>query len=145
MNIENLSLKGRAFFCVALAERATTYLQKEYLDSVSDATRLCRVWMNAGKCSADTLCQFWDDEDQGFTLIQEEEDDEVKINAWNCIIDAIAIISRMAYESEGQIFFPEPIEMVDDSTFLHMVDSLVLCNSNEAEFVSDTYEMCLQK
>lgn len=145
MNIENLSLKGRAIFSITLAERAAAYLQREYQDSVNAATKLCRAWINTGECSADDLYQLLDDEDHGFTLIQEEEDDEVRINAWNCVIDAIAIISRMAYEGEGQTFFPEPIEMVDSSTFLHMADSLVLCNSKEKKIVSDAYEMCLQK
>lgn len=70
-------------------------------------------------------------------LLQEFEEDDIKVSAWNCIIDAIAIVSRMAYERMGQRFFPEAIEIiVDDSTFSHMISSLISCDDTEKDYIA---------
>ena len=54
------------------------------------------------------------------------EEDEVEISAWDCIIDAIAYVSKAAYEKEGIKYLPESIEIVDDNIFTHMMQSLIL-------------------
>ena len=40
------------------------------------------------------------------------------------ITDAVAYVSRAAYEKEGAKYLPEPIEAVDENIFTHMVQSL---------------------
>lgn len=86
-----------------------------------------------------------DNEENGFTLFQEMEEDEKKISAWDCIIDAIAYASRVAYEKEGVKYLPEPIEIVNDNIFTHMTHSLILCNSMECEYIRKIYQKCLEK
>ena len=92
----------------------------------------------------DELYFFLDNEENGFTLLQEFEEDDIKVSAWNCIIDAIAIVSRMAYERMGQRFFPEAIEIVDDSTFSHMISSLISCDDTEKDYIASVYDACLK-
>ena len=84
-----------------------------------------------------------DNEENGFTLFQEMEEDEKNISAWDCIIDAVAYVSRAAYEKEGVKYLPEPIEIVDDNIFTHMVQSLILCDSMECEYIEKVYKKCL--
>lgn len=69
------------------------------------------------------------------------EEDEHCISAWDCIIDAIAYVSRAAYEKEGEKYLPEPIELVDDNIFIHMKKSLILCNSIECENIVNIEKM----
>ena len=68
-----------------------------------------------------------------------------KISAWDCIIDAVAYVSRAAYEKEGVKYLPEPIEIVDDNIFTHMVQSLTLCDSIECEYIEKVYKKCLEE
>ena len=93
----------------------------------------------------EVLYNFLDNEENGFTLFQEMEEDEKKISAWDCIIDAVAYVSRAAYENEGIKYLPEPIEIVDDNIFTHMVQSLTLCDSMECEYIEKVYKKCLEE
>ena len=86
-----------------------------------------------------------DNEENRFTLFQEMEEDEKKISAWDCIIDAVAYVSRAAYENEGIKYLPETIEIVDDNIFTHMVQSLTLCDSMECEYIEKVYKKCLEE
>lgn len=63
--------------------------------------------MQNGKCNF-AICigkrasLYLDDENNGFSVFQEMEDNEQKINAWDCVIDAIAYISKEIYKSNQQ-------------------------------------------
>lgn len=144
IDIAQLPQRNKAVFAIKLAEKAMTYLQNEYRDLIIYAISLCWEWIRTTSHVGERLYLLLDNEDDGFVLIQEFEEDEIKIQAWNCIIDAISFISRMAYESEGQEYFPEPIEIVDDNIFEHMVRSLLLCNNDEKLYIIDTYKICLK-
>lgn len=145
MDLAILQPENRAIFAIKLAERATIYLQADDQPLVKTAISSCWQWIQTKADLGEELYQFLDNEDNGFTLLQEDEENEVRINAWNCIIDAVAIISRAAYESAGEKFFPEPIELVDDSTYDHMVDSLLQCDIDEKDQIANIYDMCLKK
>lgn len=76
-----------------------------------------------------------DNEEYGFAIFQEAEEDEFMIALWNCIIDSFSYICRKAYKSEGVKYYPEPIELVDDGTLVHLVDSFLVCsNASREEF-----------
>ena len=85
-----------------------------------------------------------DNEENGFTIFEEMENDEKIIAAWHCVIYAVAYISRAAYEKEGAIYFPEPIELVDDDIVQHMIQSLLVCDSKEREYIENVYQDCLK-
>ena len=63
--------------------------------------------------------------------------------AWDCIIDAIAYITKEMYLGNGEKYFPEPIEIVDDTVFAHMINTLKSCSPEESEFLENLYKDCL--
>lgn len=144
MNTDCLAQKDKAVFAIRLAEKANFYLQADRQNMVEEALSLCWKWIETESDLGEELYFFLDNEESGFTLLQEFEEDDIKISAWNCIIDAIAIVSRMAYERMGQRFFPEAIEIIDDSTFFHMTNALIFCNDTEKEYIANVYDACLK-
>lgn len=144
MDINCLSQRDKVIFAIRLAEKANFYLQVDNQNIVKKALSLCWKWIETESDLGDELYFFLDNEENGFTLLQEFEEDDIKVSAWNCIIDAIAIVSRMAYERMGQRFFPEAIEIVDDSTFSHMISSLISCDDTEKDYIASVYDACLK-
>ena len=126
-----------------MAEEASSYLQGNAKGLINEAIEACWKWVHTEENLGDVLYKFLDNEENGFTLFQEMEEDEKKISAWNCIIDAVAYVSRESYEKEGVKYFPEPIENVDDNILIHMVHSLLQCDSMEREYIEKIYQKCL--
>lgn len=145
MDIDCLTQRDKAIFAIRLAEKANFYLQADNQNMVKEALSLCWKWIETESDLGEELYFFLDNEENGFTLLQEFEEDDIKISAWNCIIDAIAIVSRMAYEKMGQRFFPEAIEIVDDGTFSHMISALIFCNDTEKDYIASVYDACLKE
>lgn len=141
MDINKLVKEGKCILAIKSAERASLYLQEDaYKDLIHNAIKFCWEWMDTYRNNfGDTLYTFLDNEEDGFTVFQEMEKDEKKVHAWDCIIDAIAYVSRAAYEKDGIKFFPEPIEIVDDHILDHMIQSLILCDSNEKRCIEKVY------
>lgn len=84
---------------------------------VDKALVLSRQWLNDKTDVAEELYNLLDNEECSFTLYQESENDERMIDVWNCIIEATAYICRKVYEDKGSVYFPEPIELVDEDTY----------------------------
>lgn len=136
MNIVNWGQKSKCIFAIRLAEKASSYLRESNVKTLIDeAIKVSWKWVYTEENVGELLYNFLDDEGNGFTLFQEIEEDPQKISAWDCIIDAIAYVSRAAYEKEGINYLPEPINIVDDNVLVHMIQSFILCNDNECEYV----------
>ncbi len=101
---------------------------------------MCWKWIEYKSDISEELYNFLDNEEYGFTVIQESETNEQVINAWNCIIDAIAFLCKSSYLESGAKYFPEPIELVDD-TIDHMVKSFLLCNKGDRSEIDKLYRM----
>ena len=146
MDITKLNQKSKCTFVVKLAERAASYIQKSNVKSlVYEAIDIAWKWIYTEENVGEVLYNFLDNEENGFTLYQEMEKDEKEISAWDCIIDAIAYVSKTAYETEGIEYLPEPIEIVDDNIFTHMMQSLLLCGGMESEYIKNVYQKCLEQ
>ncbi len=146
MNITKLEQKSKCIFAIKLAERACSYLQESNAKGLLDeAIKVSWQWVRTEDNLGEVLYNFLDNEENGFTLFQEMEEDARNISAWDCIIDAVAYISREAYEKEGAKYLPEPVEIVDDNIFSHMVHSLILCNDMECEYIEKLYKKCLEE
>lgn len=146
MDITKLKMKNKCAFAIKLAEKASSYLRESNVkDLINEAIDVAWKWVHTEENVGEVLYDFLDNEENGFTLFQEMEEDEKSISAWNCIIDAIAYVSRAAYEKEGVKYLPEPIENVDDNIFTHMVHSLILCDSLEQEYIEKVYQKCLEE
>lgn len=141
VDIVNWEQKSKCIFAIRLAEKASLYLEESNVKTLIDeAIKISWKWVYTEENVGELLYNFLDDEENGFTLFQEMEEDPKKISAWNCIIDAIAYISRAAYEKEGINYLPESIEIVDDNVLIHMIQSIFLCNNDEHEYVE---KLCL--
>ena len=142
MDIAKLNSKDKCVLAIKLAEKAYLYIKDNNAKNfINNAIEVSWEWIRSGKKAGEVLYNFLDDEDTGFTLFQEMEEDEHCISAWDCIIDAIAYVSRAAYEKEGEKYLPEPIELVDDNIFIHMKKSLILCNSIKCENIVNIEKM----
>lgn len=146
LDITELNQKSKCTFAVKLAERASSYIQKSSVkSSIFEAINIGWEWIHTEQNAGDVLYNFLDNEKNGFTLYQEMEKNEKEISAWDCIIDAIAYVSKAAYEKEGIKYLPEPIEIVDDNIFTHMIKSLILCDDRESEYIKYVYQGCLEE
>ena len=146
MDIAKLTQDSKCIFAIKLAERASSYLQKiDASNLINEAIQVAWDWIHKRGDVGEILYDFLDNEENGFTLIQEMEQNEKNINAWNCIIDALAYISKVAYENEGVRYLPEPIESVDDNIFSHMIQSLILCNNEERKYIEHIYCKCIEE
>lgn len=145
MDITKLNQKNKCIFAIKLAEKASLYLQESAVKHlINEAIEVGWKWVHTEENVGEVLYNFLDNEENGFTLCQEMEENEKNRNAWDCIIDAIAYVSRAAYEKEGAKYLPEPIEIVDDSIFAHMIHSLILCDSMEREYIENIYQKCMK-
>lgn len=146
MDITKLEEKMKCTFAIKLAEKASSYFQESDVKNlINEAIRVSWKWVHTEKNLGEELYNFLDNEENGFTLFQEMEEDEKLISAWDCIIDAVAYISRASYKKEGIKYLPEPIEIVNDNIFEHMMRSLILCNGMEREYIETVYQKCLEE
>ena len=119
-------------FCLIVAEKAKEFLDdKEEKDLAESAIKKCWEWVDSRCDVAEELYHYLDNEENGFTVLQEYETDDQIIAAWDCIIDAIAYICKSAYLEAGAEYFPELIELVDNNTIKHMMESFSLCSGRE--------------
>lgn len=143
MEIFKLNKKNKCVFAIKLAERASRYIvDTEKLTLINNAIEIALTFVQTEKENGEVLYNFLDNENNGFTIFQEMEIDEKIRDAWDCIIDAIAYITKEIYLVNGEKYFPEPIEMVDDTIFTHMINALKLCSSEEVEFLENLYKDC---
>lgn len=139
-----LNKKDKCVFAVKIAERASLYFEDtKAVPLINNAIEIASMYIRTEKGDGELLYNFLDNVDNGFTVFQEMENDEKIRNAWDCIIDAIAYITKEVYLTNGAKYFPEPIEMVDDTIFTHMINALKKCSSRESEFIESLYNACL--
>lgn len=131
MKLLEMTTIQKCIFCVQMVklvkkqivdEEASRYIEK--------AIDLSWKWMEKHLDISDELYDYLDNEEYGFTVFQESESNEIMIATWNCIIDSFAYICRKAYEEQGAIYFPEPVELVNDGTLIHLVDSYLICSGD---------------
>lgn len=144
MEVCKLNKKNKCLFAIKLAERATRYIEdSETVALIDNAIEIALAFVQTENGNGEILYDFLDNENNGFTIFQEMESDERKRNAWDCIIDAIAYVTKEIYLANGAKHFPEPIEMVDDTIFAHMINSLKACSLEESGVVENVYQSCL--
>ena len=146
MDITKLGQKTKCIFAIKLAEKASSYLQESNVKGlINEAIEVSWKWVHTEENLGEVLYNFLDNEENGFTLFQEMEEEEKIISAWNCIIDAVAYVARAAYEKEGVKYLPEPIEIIDDNIFTHMEHSLILCDNMERDYIEKIYQKCMEE
>ncbi|MCM3784959.1 Imm6 family immunity protein [Neobacillus mesonae] len=123
IKFDSLSDDNKVIFLLTLSEKALdVFSRKEDSDVASDALDKCWNWLRDKDPVGDALYDLLDNEDSRITIIQEMSDNEADVDAWNCIIDAVAFTSRKALEKEGVRYYPEPIALVDDTIADHFIE-----------------------
>lgn len=102
----------------------------------------CWNWIKTKEKDGNYFYELLDDEEKGLVTFQENTNDEKEICAWNCIIDAVAYISRKAYELKGQRFFPQAIEIVDNALIEHTIENFLQCNKHGKSFIDNIVKIC---
>lgn len=134
MRLLELTTVQKCRFCIKIVELVKAkILDTEASDCIEKALELANKWMNDQTNISYELYDLIDNEEYGFTIFQEAEDDDTAIALWNCIIDSFAFICRKAYDALGTKYYPEPIELVDDSTLIHLIDSFLEYNNGNNE------------
>lgn len=128
VSLPNCSMKEKEKFCLKIAEKAAAFIDNSDAKTlIEKAIKRGWEWVN-NKCDiAEELYNYLDNEENGFTIFQERETNEIIIAAWNSIIDAISFICKSAYLEAGVEYLPEPIELVDDNTIDHMIGAYSWC------------------
>ncbi|WP_236691764.1 Imm6 family immunity protein [Niallia circulans] len=115
-------------FCRYFLARKIKWLAQEVIYK-------CWEWLKGKENIGVILYELLDNEENGITIIQEMSDNETDVIAWNCVIDAVAYISRKAFEREGVKYYPEPIALVDDTLVDHFMDCFGKCVENADSYI----------
>ena len=117
-------------FCLQIVSKTKEYIaDKEEKDLVETAVRTVLKGLNDKSDVSEELYDYLN----CFTLFQENAADERTIAAWDAIIDAVAIVCKNAYIEADAEYFPEPIELVDEDTFDHMIKSFLSVSESNLE------------
>lgn len=145
MEFEKLVDNCKVSFFLGLSQKVVSeFSQSKDKVTAQNVVDFCWKWLQDKEFDGEYLYNLLDDENCGITLIQEmSENDKDKV-AWNCIIDAVAYTSRKAYETEGAKYFPEPIELVDDTLVEHFIDCFNNCVSNSDDYIKKIYSFLIK-
>ncbi|MBQ6040309.1 MAG: hypothetical protein IJL32_05995 [Oscillospiraceae bacterium] len=120
--MDDMTNQQKQMLCLEIMEKLKAQIKnKDAVRDIGEAIRLCRKWLDTRADVSYELYHLLDGEAHGFTLFQEAETDSRMTAVWNVLIDAAAYICRAVYEGHGAKYFPEPIELVDEETFLRCV------------------------
>lgn len=79
MDITKLEQKNKCIFAIKLAEKASSYLQESNVKGlINEAIEVSWKWVHTEENVGEVLYNFLDNEENGFTLFQEMEEDEKK-------------------------------------------------------------------
>ena len=77
MDITKLEKKNKCTFAIKLAEKASSYLQESNVKwLINAAIEVSWKWVHTEENVGEVLYNFLDNEENGFTLFQEMEEDE---------------------------------------------------------------------
>lgn len=131
----------KEFIFLAVAENVLSILQnKEQKKIAQNAILDCWNWIETKEKEGDYFYGLLDHEDRGLVLFQESTYYKKEFYAWNCIIDAVAYFSKKAYEFN---FFPQAIEIIDDTLIEHSIENFLKCNKNAACFIDNVIKICI--
>lgn len=127
----DMTAEEKVHFFLGIAERSLRYITGENLLQAKNALSSCRKQLSEGVFNGEFLYLLLDNEDNGITVLAEMCEDEKECAALECVTDAVAYMSRYAYEKQGAQYFPEPIELVDHGLVTHLICCYKKCSSEK--------------
>ena len=135
-SFSSLTEDGKVIYFLGLSEIVLpVFSQREDQILAQEVINKCWEWLNSKENIGDILYELLDNEENGITIIQEMSDNESDVNAWNCIIDAVAYTCRKAFEREDVKYYPEPIALVDDTLVDHFMDCFEGCIEDSDSYI----------
>lgn len=128
---------------IAIAENVVNIFEhEEQKNIIQNVISDCWNWIKTKEKDGDYFYELLDDQEKGLVIFQENTNNPKEICAWNCIINAVAYISKKAYELEGQIFLPQAIEIVDNTLIEHAIENFLQCNEHANSFIDNVIKIC---
>lgn len=141
LDFQKIDDDKKLVFLLGLSEKAINIFSEEKDRKIAkNALDLCWKWLQNKELAGEYFYELLYDEYEGMTIIPELSENEQDEITWNCIIDTVAYTSRKAYENEGAEYFPESIELVDDTLFDHFVKCFNSCVPNSENYIQKIYD-----
>lgn len=139
----DLDPEKKLAFYIGISEKCIALEYDERLYAVvRNALDRCWDWLISRKYDGDYFYELLDNEENGITILQEEIDDGREEAVLNCVINTVAFASRLAYDENNAEYYPEPIEMVDDSLVEHLLTCFDMCFNNDG-FADDLLDLLI--
>ncbi|QKG84623.1 hypothetical protein GXN76_09130 [Kroppenstedtia pulmonis] len=123
--INQISTDARVSFYLVLAEKVIPIIEgAEGYPKAREALDRCWEWVEYKTGSGDQLYELLDDEFTGIEIYAQLEKDPQKSLVWVCIGYALAYTIRKMYEHEGEKYFPEPINLVDEELIDYFMEAI---------------------
>lgn len=133
---EQMRNDDKVIFFLGLSEKVVDVFSREEDQKIArNALNTCWEWLQKKEYIGEILYDLLDDEEKGIVSIQEMSEVKKDEAAWDCIIDSVAFTSRKAFEGEGVKYFPESIELVDDTLVDHFIDSFKACVLDAEKYI----------
>lgn len=101
-----------------------SFESNEYYNDIRKALDTCWKWLETKEVSGEEIYFLLDDgTEYGGLFIKMQMDSEIEDESkWDCIIDTISYVSRLAFFNMKEEYLPEPIENIDDEIVIHFLE-----------------------
>lgn len=136
--INQVGIDAQVSFYLVLAEKVIPSLEgAEGYPKAREALDRCWEWVEHKFGSGDQLYELLDDEFTGIEIYAQLEEDAQKSLVWVCISYALAYTIRKMYEHEGEKYFPEPINLVDEELIDYFMEAIRGVESYQDQWSED--------
>lgn len=121
-----MNQKNKAVVMLTYSEILYSSIQTPYKKEAREALDICWQWIETENVSGEDIYSHLDDgTDFGgiYILMQMDEKDE-NIIIWDDLSYALSYTDYLAYQKDGQMAVPAPIENVDDSIYDLFISNL---------------------
>lgn len=101
-----------------------SFESNRYYNDIRRALDTCWKWLETKEVSGEEIYFLLDDGTEfGGLFIKMQMDSEIEDESkWDCIIDSISYVSRLAFFNMNEEYLPEPIENIDDEIVIHFLE-----------------------
>lgn len=133
MKLEGFSEWCKVVLALFIAEIALKKisLQDENFDYCKETIDMCWEWYKVKCIPKNIICEMISNDDKCLAEIVLETDDIEEANKYGTILMCISYVAWQAYNFDGDYYYPQNLECVDDEYLLNLIDDLI-----EEKFIS---------
>lgn len=137
----------RVGFLLAISEVILKSLEtNEYYSEIRKSLDICWEWAKTREITGDEIYYLLDDgtEFGGLFIIMQMDTNIENEPKWDCIIDCISYVARIAFLDKNEAYLPEPIENIDEEIIIHFLECYNILNIKQVkiekilEYLSET-------